>query len=106
MTRLIDSFGRPGGDDRLRIRRPFIVAFAPGLGMIIVDSLERPRLSQVIVRDTTTGLRHAIAIPTRFGDRRSKTFRALGTDAARVRAAIGWTFYFLSPGDYDPDIEA
>jgi hypothetical protein len=102
--RLIERFGPSGDDDRLSIIQPVIRAYAPGFGAIISDDRKRPMIAQVVVRDSTTGQRHAIAVPPRFANPQSATFQRLVTPRARVHAAVAWSFG-LKPEEYVPQIE-
>jgi hypothetical protein len=103
--RRIERFGPSGDDDRLSIIHPVIRAYAPGFGAIISDDRKRPMIAQVIVRDSTTGHRHAIVVPPRFANPKSATFQRLSTPRARVHAAVAWSFG-LKPEEYSPQIEA
>jgi hypothetical protein len=107
VRRILDRIGPPGGDDRvnLALRVTRIRAHVPGVGVVLTDNLARPRLVQVVVRDPSTGLRHHISVPPRFGNPAYKTFQKLGTSASRIRAALAWTFD-LKPEEYDPALEA
>jgi hypothetical protein len=91
-------------DDRRRIQRPYLLAKSEE-GLIVGDRREDPREVQVIVRDATTGFRHAIPVPPVYGRVGSGHWRRLGDDAARVHAAIAWTFD-LQPEQYHPSVEA
>ena len=77
----------------------------PGLGVILSDDLARPRLVQVVVRDPSTGFRHHLTVPPRFGNPHTKTFQNLRTSAARIQAALAWTFG-IKPEEYAPALEA
>ena len=59
---------------------------------------------QVVVRDPSTGHRHALTVPPRFAHPRSKRYGHLG-ERERIHAAIAWTFN-LRAADYRPDIAA
>lgn len=91
-------------DDRRRIERPYLVAKSRD-GLVIADRREDPREVQVVVRDATTGQRHCIPVPPVFGRVGSGHWRRLRTDAARVRAAVAWTFA-LPAEEYRPAVEA
>jgi hypothetical protein len=107
LLRILDRIGPPGGDDRvnLALHVTSIRAHMPGVGVILSDNFARPQMVQVVVRDPSTSLRHHISVPPRFGDPQSKTFQRLGTSAARIRAALAWTFD-LKPDEYAPALEA
>ena len=107
LRRILDRIGPPGEDDRvnLALRVTRIRAHVPGVGVILSDNLARPQVVQVVVRDPSTGLRHHISVPPRFGDPNSKTFQRLGSSAARLRAALAWTFD-MGPEEYAPALEA
>jgi hypothetical protein len=100
----LERMGPEGVDDRLQIREPVIVARSHE-GLLVADDEGWPRVAQVVVRDSTTGLRHHIGVPLRFVNRDSRTFQRLGGGAARVHAAIAWTFG-LKPDQYTPLVEA
>jgi hypothetical protein len=104
IQRLLAAFGPPGVDDRLSLRDPHLSACSPG-GILLADDPRKPTVVQVIVRDPSTGLRHAITVPPRYAKPESKTYQQLGSDEARVRAAVAWTFR-LTPDTYSPNIEA
>lgn len=98
---LTARFGEAGSDDRLQVRSPYAVADAGDRGLIVTDNPFRPRVVQVVVTDATTGLRHHLTVPPRFGKR-----LAAGESAAdRVLAAIAWTFG-LAAAQYAPAVEA
>lgn len=92
-------------DDATRIARPYLIADGGDLGMIIADRKHCPGRVQVAVCDATTGTRHHITVPERFGAVGSEFFRRLRTPENRVRAAIAWTFD-LTAEEYHPEIEA
>ena len=107
LRRILDNIGLPGEDDRINLvlRRARLRAHVPGFGVILSDDLTRTQLVQVVVRDPSTGFRHHLTVPPRFGNPRAGTFRGLGTDRARIRAALAWTFG-LKPEEYAPALEA
>jgi hypothetical protein len=74
-------------------------------GLLIGDRRERPTTVQLVVTDSTTGHRHQITVPPKFGRPESKTWQRLGNDAARVHAALAWTFA-LEPAQYAPQVTA
>jgi len=104
--RILERIGLPGSDDRVNLvlRSACIRTHVPGLGVILTDDLARPRLVQVVVRDPSTGFRHHLTVPPRFGNPKTKTFRMLGSSAARIQAALAWTFG-LKPEAYAPALE-
>jgi hypothetical protein len=104
VERLLSTFGHRGIDDRLSLRSPHVAAHAPGVGLLLADNPSHPVVVQVVVRDSSTGLRHAITVPPRFARPSTRTYQRLGSDEARVRAAIAWTFR-LAPEAYAPSIE-
>lgn len=107
LARLLDQVGPEGEDDRLAIRSVpdrHLVAASPE-GLLIGNHATRPKVVQVVVRDATTGQRHHITVPPKFATPASKTYQKLGSSAARVHAAIAWTFD-LAPAAYAPNIEA
>jgi hypothetical protein len=62
----------------------------------------------LVVRDATTGERHVLSVPPKFGSRKSVTRRKLlaeGGPAAVIHAATAWTFG-IKPADYHPTTEA
>ncbi len=61
----------------------------------------------LVVRDSTSGERHVIRVPPRFGMTRSKTWqRYIPHDPdGLIHAAIAWTFG-LKPEEYHPDSES
>lgn len=85
-------------------------SFEPGAG-----GLHHLRIhAYLVVRDATTGERHILRIPPRFGRYRSATWRRhvrvypdrVGIDAdALIHAAVAWTFG-LAPGEYHPEVAA
>src|SRR6185312_6775238 len=106
LQRLIERLGPEGQDDRLAIlARDRHLAAAAGNGLLVADHPTRPKVVQVVVRDTTTGQRHHITVPPKFATPSSKTYQSLGSSAARVHAAVAWTFA-LKPGRYAPAVEA
>ena len=104
---VLERLGPPGEDDRvnLNLRQTLIRAHVPGLGVILSDNRVRTELVQVVVRDPSTGFRHHISIPPRFGNPRTKTYQRLGNARARVHAALAWTFG-MKPEEYAPALEA
>jgi hypothetical protein len=104
---ILERIGPAGEDDRvnLNLRTARVRAYVPGFGLIMSDGLARTRAVQVVVRDPSTGFRHHISVPPRFGNPRSRTFQKLGTAGARVHAAVAWTFG-MRPEEYDPALEA
>jgi hypothetical protein len=107
VQRVIERIGPPGEDDRvnLNLRWALLSAHVPGLGVILSDLSSRTQLIQVVVRDPSTGFRHHISVPPRFGNPRTKTFRELRTPEARIHAAVAWTFG-MKPDEYEPALEA
>jgi hypothetical protein len=107
LQRILDRIGPPGWDDRLNLALHVarVRAHVPRVGAILSDDLARPQVVQVVVRDPSTGLRHHISVPPRFGDPQSKTFQKLGNSVARIQAALAWTFDF-KPEEYAPALEA
>jgi len=107
LRRFLERMGPPGEDDRmnLNLRFALVRAYVPGLGLVLSDDLARTRLVQVVVRDPSTGLRHHMTVPPRFGNPRTKTFQRLGSPRARIRAAVAWTFG-MRPEEYEPALEA
>ena len=89
----------------LILRGASLRAHVPGLGIILSDRSTRTQLAQVVVRDPSTGFRHHISVPPRFGNPRTKTFRELRTAEARIHAAVAWTFD-MRPEEYEPALEA
>ena len=107
LLRILEQLGPPGEDDRVNLapRRSRVRAHVPGLGVIVSDRRPRPQLVQVVVRDPSTGFRHHLSVPPRFGNPRSKIYQKLGTSEARIRAALAWTFG-MKPEEYEPALEA
>lgn len=107
LRRTLERFGPAGEDDRTNLALWWVRvrAYAPGVGLILSDGLSRPQTVEVVVRDPSTGLRHHLSVPPRFGDPGSKTFQSLGSAAARVRAGVAWTFG-MKPEEYAPELEA
>ena len=105
-AQLLDRIGPEGSDDRLLIGTwaRHLGAAAPN-GLLIADHATRPKVVQVVVRDSTTGQRHHITVPPKFATPASKTYQRLGSSAARVHAAVAWTFS-LEPAAYAPSVEA
>jgi len=119
-TRL-DSIGPVGEDDRAELVEPYLVGRSrdpEGAPAMIVAS--RPAqlvhawvagrrcrdigepVVQVVVLDRSTGQRHAITVPARYGqpiDRRRETI------ASRIREALAWT-WGLDADSYRPSISA
>lgn len=64
----------------------------------------------LLVRDATTGERHVLCIPPRFGSTRSATWgryvdhEGRGDTSGLIHAAVAWTFA-LRPDEYQPDTE-
>lgn len=107
LARLLEEVGPEGDDDRLAIRSAYdrhLAAACDG-GLLVSDHATRPRVVQVVVRDSTTGRRHHITVPPKFATPSSKTYQKLGSSAARVKAAVAWTFS-LAPSEYAPTCEA
>lgn len=103
----IDRVGPAGDDDRLQIFHPLPVAVSEQ-GVLVADHATRPRVVQVVVRDTTTGQRHHITVPPKFATPTSKTYQKIvAKDGKRglIHAAIAWTFN-LTPAQYAPALEA
>jgi len=107
IRRLLERVGPPGEDDRVNLSLAWarIRAHVPGLGVILSDDLARTQMAQVVVRDPSTGFRHHLSVPPRFGNPRTKTFRELRTAEARIHAAVAWTFG-MRPDEYEPALEA
>jgi len=62
----------------------------------------------LVVRDATSGERHVMRIPPRFGRYTSATYHRYmdrGDRAGLIRAAVAWTFG-LRPEEYHPQVEA
>lgn len=65
----------------------------------------------LVVRDATSGERHVLRIPPRFGSTRSATWkryvddRGCGNTDGLIHAAVAWTFG-LKPEEYSPAIES
>jgi len=91
-------------DDARRIDRPYLLASGRE-GLLIGIRKIGPTVVQVVVRDSTTGFRHAITVPSIFGAIGSGHWKRLENDDARVHAAIAWTFR-LDPENYRPAVEA
>lgn len=103
----LEAIGPEGGDDRLTILHP-VVAARSAEGVLVRDTIGQPRprsraVVQVLVRDATTGQRHAITVPPRFG--RLLPDASPEQQAAMVHAAIAWTFR-LRPEAYRPAVSA
>ena len=107
LARILERIGPPGEDDRvnLNLRWAVVRAHVPGLGVILADDGARIQQVQVVVRDPSTGFRHHISVPPRFGNPRSKTYQELGNARARIHAALAWTFG-MKPEEYAPALEA
>jgi hypothetical protein len=107
LRRVLERVGPEGEDDRvnLNLQRAVVRAHVPGLGIILSDNGVRTRLVQVVVRDPSTGIRHHLSVPPRFGNPRTKTFQGLRTAEARIHAAVAWTFG-MKPDEYAPTLEA
>lgn len=99
--RRLSRLGSRGEDDRVSIVSPILLAEGPE-GVLIADRAVRPHVVQVVVRDATTGQRHHLAVPPKFGPG-SRTWERLGSAAARVHAAIAWTFR-RAPEAYAPAV--
>ncbi len=95
----IQRVGPEGQDDRLQVWRPIVVEYGKN-GLLVAD--ERGRQTQVVVRDSTTGQRHHITVPPRFGNPKSKTYQK--NRGNLVQAAIAWTFN-MKPEEYQPQME-
>jgi len=52
----------------------------------------RPSVVQVVVTDSSTGERHHIQVPPRFGDPNSKTYQKYKARGELARAALAWSF--------------
>ncbi len=96
----LDRIGPAGDDDRVHIRTPLRVCRSRE-GLLITDHPTRPRVVQVVVRDSTTGRRHHLTVPPRFGMPLADGERPCD----RVHAALAWTFG-LRPDQYSPEIQA
>lgn len=83
----LDRIGEQGDDDAVQIRTPYRICKSL-LGTIIADHPTRPDIVQVVVRDATTGQRHHLTVPPRFG----RAVRKPETAHSRCQAAIAWTF--------------
>ena len=108
IARLLDRVGPEGSDDRLAIlpwSRHLSAVRVDGSALLIADHPTRPKVVQVVVRDATTGQRHHITVPPKFATPASKTFQRLGSEVARIHAAVAWTFA-LTPAKYAPLVEA
>lgn len=107
IRRILERFGSGGQDDgsNLAPHTALVRAYAPGVGVILSDDYARPRLVQVVVRDRSTGRRHHLTVPPRFGNPGSRAFRQLGSAEARVRAAVAWTSS-LTRGDYTLELDS
>jgi hypothetical protein len=107
LRRFLERLGPPGEDDRMNLNLWTARArgYVPALGLILSDDLARTRVVQVVVRDPSTGLRHHISVPPRFGNPQAKTFQRLGNARARIHAAVAWTFG-MKPEEYEPTLEA
>ena len=55
----------------------------------------------LVLRDSTTGERHILRIPPRFGSTRSATWRRARSAEDLIQAATAWTFG-LRPSQYQP----
>lgn len=97
---VLDRIGPSGEDDSVQIALPLRVCKSRD-GLIIADHPTAPRIVQVVVRDSTTGHRHHLTVPERFGLPLAADESATG----RVRAAIAWTFR-LKPEQYRPTVTA
>lgn len=88
---IVDEFAPQGDDDRVQVRLPIVIASSDE-GVVVTD--ESGRVCQVVVKCSTTGTRHQLTVPPKFG-------RPLGkeSEADRVRAALAWTFG-LKPDQY------
>lgn len=100
-TEQLDAVGPQGEDDAVQIRRPYLICRSKR-GIVIADTPAsvRDQIVQVVVSDSTTGQRHHLTVPPRFG-------RPLADDETpiqRVRAAVAWTFR-LPAKSYRPAIE-
>ena len=75
-------------------------------GAIIADRRidNYPKYAELVVRDTSTRLRHHISIPVRFVNPCSLAF-ATSTEEERIKSAVAWTFGKL-PDQYFPSLEA
>lgn len=97
--RIIENRGISGDDDRFLMMQYHISALSKE-GVLICDDMSRPRAAQVIVTCPSTGHRHHIGVAPKFVNPKSKTYQNLGSEAARVHAAIAWTFD-LKPEEYN-----
>lgn len=88
-----------GEDDRVQITLPRVVAHSRE-GTVVRD--DDGRVVQVVVYCPTTGERHHLTVPPRFGRR---SFGRGESEADRVHAAIAWTFG-LRPEDYRPAVQS
>jgi len=59
----------------------------------------------LVVRDSTTGEAHILRVPPRHGNADTDYYRRLGTPAARIDAAVAWTFA-RAPAEYAPQVQA
>ncbi len=93
------EYAESGGDDMLQIDGvPRVVAYSDE-GVVIRS--RDGRIVQVVVRDATTGKRHQITVPPKYGRDLAKG----KVEADRVHAAIAWTFG-LRPDQYRPELVA
>ena len=107
LIRILERIGPPGADDRVNLSawRTRIRAHVPGAGVLLSDDRARTQMAQVVVRDPSTGFRHHLSVPPRFGNPETKTFQKFTTARARIHAALAWTFG-LKPDAYAPALEA
>lgn len=96
--RILDKRGLPGDDDRFLLRYFEISALSPA-GVLVCDNKFRPTVAQVVVTCPSTGFRHCIGVPPKFVNPKTKCYQSFKSEAARVHAAIAWTFG-LTPEEY------
>jgi len=99
---VLDAVGPQGEDDAVQIREPYLICDSL-LGVVIGDHPTQPTIVQVVVRDSTTGQRHHLTVPPRFG--RPLNSAKHETSYDRCRAAIAWTFG-IAPSQYRPTVQA
>jgi hypothetical protein len=106
----LDRIGPRGDDDRVSVFAPHEVYRDMARNAVMITS--RPgrygvewwldsTIIQVVVRDSTTGLRHHLTVPPRF----ARPLEPGETPQDRIQAAIAWTFD-LEPREYAPTVEA
>jgi hypothetical protein len=97
----INQYGPQGEDDRQVLVPEFVkIESEDEFGMVISDRggnfplapARKPRVVQVIVTDSSTGERHHIQVPPRFGDPDSKTYQKYKARGELAKAALAWSF--------------